>query len=113
MRKFNRLAGTAAVALGVGLASFTAGAGSAAAQPGPGCGLGACQGPVGPGGHNGPAIGGDRSRTGPPPGLAWRGIDQGRIDRQPFNYNGNWVTPVFNPQFNNWGFWLFGLWIPL
>ncbi|MCV7066196.1 hypothetical protein H7H51_11545 [Mycolicibacterium farcinogenes] len=49
----------------------------------------------------------------PPPNLAWRGIDQGRFDHQPFNYNGHWVTPFFNPQFNNWGFWLFGIWIPL
>lgn len=48
-----------------------------------------------------------------PPDLPWRGIDQGRFDHQPFNYNGRWVSPFFNPQFNNWGFWLFGIWIPL
>jgi hypothetical protein len=45
--------------------------------------------------------------------MAWRGFDQGRFDHQPFNYNGNWVTPIFNPDFNNWGFWFFGIWIPL
>lgn len=49
----------------------------------------------------------------PPPDLAWRGIDQGRWDHQPFNYNGNWVSPVFDPGYNAWGFWLFGIWIPL
>jgi hypothetical protein len=32
---------------------------------------------------------------------------------QPFNHNGGWVTPIFNPDFNNWGFWFFGAWIPL
>lgn len=49
----------------------------------------------------------------PPPDLGWRGIDQGRFDHQPFNYNGSWVTPVFNPDVNNWGFWFLGIWIPL
>jgi hypothetical protein len=51
--------------------------------------------------------------TPPPPDQAWRGIDQGRFDHQPFNYNGAWVTPIFNHDFNNWGFWSFGIWIPL
>ena len=51
--------------------------------------------------------------TPPPPDLAWRGLDQGRYDHQPFNYNGSWVQPIFNPDFNNWGFWFLGIWIPL
>lgn len=107
-----RLVSAAAVAVGIGLTALTAANGAASAQPGPPCG-GVCQGP---GGHvdRGVPPGLDRGRfDGPPPGLAWRGIDQGRFDHQPFNYNGNWVTPIFNPSFNNWGFWLFGLWIPL
>jgi hypothetical protein len=45
--------------------------------------------------------------------LGWRGIDQGRYDHQPFNYNGAWVTPAFNQDYNNWGFWFFGIWVPL
>jgi hypothetical protein len=45
--------------------------------------------------------------------MGWRGIDQGRYDHQPFNYNGSWVTPAFNPDFNNWGFWFLGIWVPL
>jgi hypothetical protein len=49
----------------------------------------------------------------PPPDLGWRGIDQGRFDHQPFNYDGNWVTPIFDPGFSQWGFWFFGIWIPL
>ena len=48
----------------------------------------------------------------PPPDLGLRGIDQGRLDHQPFNYGGNWVTPVFDPGYQNWGFPLFGVWIP-
>jgi hypothetical protein len=86
-------------------------------QPG---GLGGPGGPDGPGrgpGWDGP--GGPGWQQGgwggppPPPDLAWRGIDQGRFDHQPFNYNGAWVNPIFNPDFNNWGFWFFGIWIPL
>jgi hypothetical protein len=84
-------------------------------------------GPGGPGGpgDRGPGGPGDRGPGGPspwdhnpgwgppPPDQAWRGLDQGRFDHQPFNYNGSWVTPIFNPDFNNWGFWFFGIWIPL
>lgn len=69
--------------------------------------------PGGPGGPGGSGGGPWDAPPPPPPNLAWRGIDQGRFDHQPFNYNGHWVTPFFNPQFNNWGFWLFGIWIPL
>jgi hypothetical protein len=61
-----------------------------------------------------PSPGGDNPAWGPPPpDQGWRGIDDGRRDHQPFNYNGSWVTPVFNLDFNNWGFWFFGIWIPL
>ena len=82
-------------------------------------------GPGGPGGPGGPPGGHwdgpgrapwgppDGPPPPPPPELGWRGIDQGRFDHQPFNYNGSWVTPIFNPDFNNWGFWFFGIWIPL
>ena len=74
------------------------------------------EGPVGPHGEPGrPGGPRDRGEAPPPPprDLAWRGIDQGRRDHQPFNYNGHWVTPLYNPVFDNWGFWLFGIWIPL
>lgn len=67
-------------------------------------------GPGGPGRPWGLPVG---APPAPPPGLGWRGIDQGRFDHQPFNYNGSWVSPIFNPDFDNWGFWFFGIWIPL
>lgn len=137
-----RLTCASAVAIALAATALATGAGPAAAQPGrPSCDFGNCQGaggPGGPGGHGpdrgpggpggpdrgpggpggpdrGPGGGPDRGNNWgpPPPNLAWRGIDQGRFDHQPFNYNGQWVSPLFNPDFNNWGFWLFGIWIPL
>jgi hypothetical protein len=42
-----------------------------------------------------------------------RGIDQGRNDHQPFNWNGQQVNPVFDRDHNAWGFWFLGQWIPL
>jgi len=68
--------------------------------------------PGGPGGPGEPG-GHDQAPPPPPPDQAWRGIDDGRRDHQPFNYNGSWVTPIYNPDFNNWGFWFFGIWVPL
>ncbi len=72
---------------------------------------------VGPVGRASPrwpfAVGPQPPWGAPPPDQGWRGIDDGRRDHQPFNYNGSWVTPVFNPDFNNWGFWFVGIWIPL
>ncbi|MCW2686248.1 MAG: hypothetical protein JWR37_1138 [Mycobacterium sp.] len=117
-----RLTCASAIAIAIGVSGLTAGVGVAAAQPGPApCGIQGCQGPSGPGdrgpgGPGGPGGPNDRGGYGwgaPPPDQGWRGIDQGRFDHQPFNYNGNWVTPIFNPDFNNWGFWFLGIWIPL
>jgi len=131
-----RLVGTSVIAAGLVISGLTAGLGTATAQPQP-CNPQFCGGPGnhgGPGDHpGGPPGGWDRGPGGPgrpddrgpspwdhnahwgppPPDLSWRGIDQGRFDHQPFNYNGNWVTPIFNPDFNNWGFWFFGIWIPI
>src|SRR3954465_12305360 len=105
----------AAIAIGVGFSALTTGIGVAGAQPGPPpCGPqgGSCQGPggggpggPGGGGRGGPppqqqdgrgAHGGPGGPEGgpPPPELAWRGIDQGRFDHQPFNYNGRWAEPI-------------------
>ncbi|MGA8254105.1 MAG: chitin-binding protein, partial [Mycobacterium sp.] len=41
----------------------------------------------------------------PPPGGQWRD--------GPINYWGYNETPVCDPGFNQWGFRLFGVWIPL
>jgi hypothetical protein len=132
----NRLVGASVIAAGLAFSALTAGLGTAAAQPQP-CNQEFCRGQGdhgGPGDHpGGPPGGWDRGPGGPggpgdhgpspwdhnaqwgppPPDQGWRGIDQGRFDHQPFNYNGNWVTPIFNPDFNNWGFWFLGMWIPL
>ena len=67
-------------------------------------------GPPPPGGWNGP----------PPPG-GWnrhwdgpqRDIDQARFDHQPFNYDDYQAVPIWSPDQGGWGFWFFGLWIPL
>jgi len=31
----------------------------------------------------------------------------------PFDYFGQQVYPAFDPGFQQWGFWFFGIWIPL
>ncbi|TGD90366.1 hypothetical protein BayCH28_00410 [Mycolicibacterium sp. CH28] len=131
----------AALAVGLTIAGLTLGTVPALADPGQGpCDFQGCQGPGqrgpdgpprdrrdpgpadwqrgpdrDPGGPQWRGDGDDRGwRPGPPPvDLGWRGIDQGRFDHQPFNYLGHWVNPVFDPGYNNWGFWLFGAWIPL
>ncbi|ETB21799.1 hypothetical protein O973_09660, partial [Mycobacterium avium subsp. avium 11-4751] len=41
----------------------------------------------------------------PPPGGHW--------DYGPIDYWGYQETPVWDPGFNQWGFWFFGVWIPL
>jgi hypothetical protein len=56
----------------------------------------------------------------PPPG-GWnrhwdgpdRDIDQGRFDHQPFQYYGYQAVPIWAPDMGGWGFWFFGVWIPL
>jgi hypothetical protein len=42
-----------------------------------------------------------------------RGIDQGRFDHQPFNWNGQQVNPIPAGNGMGWGFWFGGQWIPL
>jgi hypothetical protein len=42
-----------------------------------------------------------------------RGIDQGRFDHQPFNWNGQQVNPMLGADGQSWGFWFLGMWIPL
>jgi hypothetical protein len=36
-----------------------------------------------------------------------------RADFGPFAYNTFTVVPVFNWQFGGWGYWFFGVWVPL
>ena len=45
--------------------------------------------------------------------LSTERIDQARFDHQPFNYNDYQAVPIWSPDQGGWGFWFFGLWIPL
>jgi hypothetical protein len=42
-----------------------------------------------------------------------RGIDDARFDHQPFNWQGQQVSPYFDQGQGAWGFWFLGMWIPL
>ena len=52
---------------------------------------------------------------GPPPPPAWAGPLPAAWapPPAPINYWGYNVQPVFDPGYSQWGFWLFGNWIPL
>lgn len=102
-----RMLGASVLVAGIGTAGlFGLGTTAAAADPGQPCGAPnapACQG----GPHNGgPQQGGQPQNN-------QRGIDQGRQDHQPFDYNGQQVTPMPAGNGAGWGFWLGGVWIPL
>jgi hypothetical protein len=109
---FKRALCGSAVAAGIGIAGlFGAGLPAAAADPGPQCNA-----------PNRPPCGQDQHRNegdhGPNRGPApadWqhRGVEQGRQDHQPFNWNGQQVTPMPAGNGAGWGFWFLGMWIPL
>ena len=107
---------TIAGALGFSALGLGVGAGTASADPGghgQPCWAPYCQGdPRGDGGRGDRGNGGDGPRFDQ---LRWdqRGIDEGRYDHQPFNYQGYRVEPYFDNDRGAWGFWFFGLWIPL
>ena len=51
-----------------------------------------------------------------PPRIPWQdrdGYDRARHDHRPFQYQGQWVNPVFDQVRNGWGFWFGPIWIPL
>ncbi|GFG81671.1 hypothetical protein MPRG_49470 [Mycobacterium paragordonae] len=68
------------------------------------------EGPPPPGGWNGapPPGGWNRPWDGPA-----RDVNYGRNDFGQFNYNTFTVLPVFNWQYGGWGYWFFGVWVPL
>jgi hypothetical protein len=93
--KFKRFVAGVALTGGLGLSGLGLGAGVAAAQP-------------------------------PHPGPGW--VQPGRPDirpedrdgyyravrdHRPFQYQGQWVNPVFDGGHQGWGFWLGPIWIPL
>ncbi|MGH3724787.1 MAG: MAP_0585 family protein [Mycobacterium sp.] len=88
----------------------------------------------GPGWNDGPAPGGPPPNwDGPPPQGGWnapqpppggwnqrydhpgppRDVARARDDFGYFEYNGYSAMPTFNPWFGGWGYWYFGVWIPL
>ncbi|MGE2815600.1 MAP_0585 family protein, partial [Mycobacterium heidelbergense] len=59
---------------------------------------------------------------GPPPPGGWnrpwygprdRDVIYAQSDFGPFAYNTFTVIPVFNWQYGGWGYWFFGVWVPL
>ncbi|WP_366895755.1 MAP_0585 family protein, partial [Mycobacterium sp.] len=58
---------------------------------------------------------------GPPPPGGWnrpwagapRDVAVARADFGPFSYNTFTAIPVFNWQYGGWGYWFFGVWVPL
>ena len=101
---FKRIMGTSTLAAGIGIASlFGVGLATASADPGQWCDR--------PGA---PSCGDHHDDRGQGP-VDWhnRGADDGRRDHQPFNWNGQQVTPVPAGDGSGWGFWFFGMWIPL
>jgi hypothetical protein len=135
----NQLVATAAIGCALGAAGIAVGAGTASAAPpqcppgvqcGPGDrGPGDFNRPGGPpGGHVFPG-GPERPRfrdapwgDGPAP-WGWGGPPPARFEAPlppawgppppPVNYWGYDEQPVWDPGYNQWGFYFFGIWIPL
>lgn len=104
--------GVSTLVAGIGMAGLLGvGLGTAGANPGPGCDR---PGSVQCGDHGGDHRGDPGGYRGQAP-ADWhnRGIDQGRGDHQPFNWNGQQVTPMRAGNGPGWGFWFLGTWIPL
>ena len=128
MRLKKTLAAAAAAAT-LGLGAFASGIGVASADPGPwqpGPGHGQNDGPRWQGQNDGPRWQGGWNANnrywawrdwnnappwgwGPPPAAQW----SGDWYPHPINYWGYNVNPYWNPDLGGWGFWLFGVWIPL
>ncbi|OBG88344.1 hypothetical protein A5733_08220 [Mycobacterium sp. NS-7484] len=102
--RFKNTVGVSTMAAGIGVAALLGlGIGTASADPGPGPG---CDRPGAPC---------DNHNNRGPQAEEWhnRGIDQGRRDHQPFDWNGQRVTPMPAGDGHGWGFWFLGTWIPL
>lgn len=95
--KLKQLIAAAAITGGLGAAALGVGAGMANAQPRP------------------PGPGPDWVQP-PRPDIGWQdrdGYDRAVRDHRPFQYQGQWVNPVFDAGHQGWGFWLGPIWIPL
>jgi hypothetical protein len=78
--------------------------------PAPGHAPRGWEGPPPPGGWDGPPPPGGWNR---PWGWPPRDWDRGRADFGPFDNDGFTAIPVFNWQYGGWGYWFFGVWVPL
>jgi hypothetical protein len=108
---FKRSLCASALAAGIGITGLLGtGPGTAAAEPGP-----QCNAPNRPTCAQDHHDNRDRNDNRGPAPANWqgRGVDQGRQDHQPFNWNGQQVTPMPAGNGQGWGFWFLGLWIPL
>ncbi|TPG31588.1 hypothetical protein EAH80_23480 [Mycobacterium hodleri] len=112
---FTRAIYASTLAAGVGLVGlFGAGLGTASADPGQ-CNM-PNQPQCGQNQHNDHQLPDNDSHNGGDPApVNWqgRGVDKGRQDHQPFNWNGQQVTPMPAGNGAGWGFWFLGAWIPL
>lgn len=101
-----RIVCTSILTAGIGLAGLLGlGLTTASAEPGPNCGR--------PGT---PSCEQHRDDRGPFQAQGnWqrRGIDEGRRDHEPFNWNGQQVHPMRDGNGQGWGFWFLGTWIPM
>lgn len=104
---FKRILCASTLAAGVGVAGLLGvGLGTASAEPWQPCDRPGAP----PCGHD------DHRRDdhgGAPADWHNRGVDQGRFDHQPFNWNGQQVIPMPAGNGAGWGFWFLGMWIPL
>lgn len=109
---FKRAMYASMLAAGVGLSGlFGVGLGTASADPGRPCnapGAPACQDQ-----HRNDRGPNDNDRGPAPVDWQHRGVDQARNDHQPFDWNGQQVTPMPAGNGAGWGFWFLGTWIPL
>lgn len=97
--RFKRLLAGVAITGGLGAAAFGAGAGLAYADPP----------------HPQPVPGPVQSAPQRPdvPRQDRGAYDRAVRDHRPFQYQGQWVNPVFDAGHHGWGFWLGPIWIPL
>jgi hypothetical protein len=109
---FKRVLCASTLAAGIGVAGLLGvGLGTASADPWQPCDRPGAP----PCGHDDRGHGdfGRDDRGGAPADWHDRGVDQGRFDHQPFNWNGQQVTPMPAGNGGGWGFWFLGMWIPL
>jgi len=95
--KLKRVIAAAAIAGGLGASALGLGSGLAAADPP----------------HPGHGHGWEQPRRPDIRPQDRDGYYRAPQDHRPFQYQGQWVNPVFDNGHRAWGFWLGPIWIPL